>query len=81
MAYIDYILVWGKLVRRDEEPTDGYSLVYGHIKTYYEINSGTTTVTSDLTALFDINGQASNDNAPDWPWGQPPWGDIPWGIT
>ncbi|MHA1974602.1 MAG: hypothetical protein ACTSW1_16500 [Candidatus Hodarchaeales archaeon] len=40
MAYIDYALAWGKVIRQDEEPPDGYSLVWGEVKTYYVVAAG-----------------------------------------
>jgi len=40
MAYIDYTLAWGRLIRQDEEPSDGYSLVWGEVKTYYIVTAG-----------------------------------------
>jgi len=58
------------------------STVTSDLTALFDIHNDTSIVGSDITLLFNIEGVISNnDNAPDWPWGQPPWGDIPWGIT
>ncbi|RLI51547.1 MAG: hypothetical protein DRP09_19140, partial [Candidatus Thorarchaeota archaeon] len=56
MAYIDYTLAWGKLIRQDEEPSDGYSLVWGEVKTYYTVAPAGQTLSRDAAWAISTRG-------------------------